>query len=124
MNIEADTLIVMRQIIAFVAVVGGILCFYFSYKLIKLGATGGFKFNAAYNTYSKVFDESDDLEKRQGLNELITKLSENEISYPDFYNEIAEYSGEKKSYRFHRTRIEGSRKFAYRKSEQKTDRTR
>ena len=64
-----------------------------------------FKFNAAYNTYSKVFDESDDLEKRQGLNELITKLSENEISYPDFYNEIAEYSGEKKSYRFHRTRI-------------------
>jgi hypothetical protein len=82
-----------------------------------------FKFNAAYNTYSKVFDESDDPEKRQGLNELIMKLSENEISYPDFYNEIAEtYSGDQKSYRFHRTRIEGSRKFAYRKSQQKTDR--
>lgn len=84
-----------------------------------------FKFNAAYNTYSKVFDESDDIEEKLGLNELISKLSENEISYPDFYNEIAEkYSGEKQNYRFHRTRIEGTRKFAYRKSEQKTDRMR
>ena len=82
-----------------------------------------FKFNVAYDTYSKLFDDLDEEKKKIGLNELITRLFENNISYPDFYNEIAEkYTGEGKSYRFHRTRIEGSRKFEYRRSEQKTDR--
>ena len=72
-------------------------------------------------TVSKVY--LDEENKKLGLNELVTRLFENNISYPDFYNEIAEnYSGEGKSYQYHRTRIEGARKFAYRKSEQKTNR--
>ena len=80
-----------------------------------------FKFIAAYNVYSKKFNESDE-EERQRLNELITRLSEDELSYPSFYEEISKDDSESRRYRFHRSRIEGTRKFAYRRAEQKTDR--
>jgi hypothetical protein len=83
-----------------------------------------FKFTAAYGAYSKKYDQSEEDEARQRLNELILKLDADEISYPDFYEEISksDQDEDERSYRFHRTRIEGSRKFAYRKKEQKSDR--
>jgi hypothetical protein len=80
-----------------------------------------FKFIAAYNVYSKKFNESDE-EERQRLNELITRLSEDELSYPSFYEEISKDDSESRRYRFHRSQIESTRKFAYRRAEQKTDR--
>ena len=82
-----------------------------------------FKFIAAYNVYSNKFNESDDDEERQRLNELITRLSEDELSYPSFYEEMAKDDPEvRRHHRFHRSHIESTRKFAYRRAEQKTDR--
>ena len=78
-----------------------------------------FKFIAAYGAYSQKFDESKEDEEKQRLNDLILKLEAEDISYPDFYEEISK-SGEEdeRRYRFHRSRIMGSRKFAARKAEQ------
>ena len=83
-----------------------------------------FKFSAAYGTYSERFDQSEGDEERQRLNDLIVNLDANEISYPNFYEEVSRPDREegKRRYKFHRTRISGSRKFAARKAEQKSDR--
>lgn len=81
-----------------------------------------FKFIAAYNVYLNKFNESDNDEERQRLNELITRLSEDGLPYPHFYEEIAKDDSESRRYRFHRSQIESTRKFAYRRAEQKTDR--
>ena len=87
----------------------------------KLTFTAGeFKFNIAYNEYSKKIDESDVEEERIKLNEAITKLHDNEIDYPEFYELIKE--GSDSRYRFHRSKIGSSRKFAYRREQQKIDR--
>lgn len=83
-----------------------------------------FKFNAAYGAYSEKFEQTEDNEEKKHLNELIIKLEAGEISYPNFYEEISkpDIEEEEKRYRFHRSRIQGSRKFAARRAEQKTDR--
>jgi hypothetical protein len=84
-----------------------------------------FKFIAAYGAYSEKYEKSDNDEERQRLNALIVNLDANEITYPDFYEEVSKADqGEERDrrYRFHRTRISGSRKFAARKAEQKSDR--
>lgn len=83
-----------------------------------------FKFTAAYGAYSQKYDQSEEDERRKSLNELIIKLDADEISYPEFYEEISrsDQDEDERRYQFHRTRIEGSRKFAYRKKEQKSDR--
>jgi len=84
-----------------------------------------FKFSAAYGAYSERFDNSENkAEERQRLNDLIVKLDANEISYPNFYEEVSRPHREEgeRRYKFHRTRISGSRKFAARKAEQKADR--
>jgi len=85
--------------------------------------TTDFKFNTAYGVYSGKFDEATEDETKLRLNDFITKLESEEISYPQFYEEMqkSEADGERR-YRFHRTRIDGSRKFAYRRAEQKKDR--
>ncbi len=83
-----------------------------------------FKFTTAYGAYSERFEKSEKDEERQRLNDLIVKLDANEISYPNYYEEISrpdQEEGERR-YKFHRTRISGSRKFAARKAEQKSDR--
>jgi len=80
-----------------------------------------FKFNTAYGVYSTKFDEATEDERKTRLNDLITKLEAEEISYPEFYEAMQEDDSERR-YRFHRTRIDGSRKFAYRREEQKKDR--
>ena len=81
-----------------------------------------FKFIAAYGVYSSNYDEASDDEERTRLNDLITKLELEEISYPEFYEAIQSGEDSERRYRFHRTRIDGSRKFAYRREEQKKDR--
>jgi len=75
-----------------------------------------FKFTAAYQEYQKSFDQTESLEEKNKLNELITQLDEQEISYPDFYEAIRDTEN---WYQFHRTNIETTRKFAYRKKQQK-----
>jgi len=78
-----------------------------------------FKFSTAYGKYSNQFDEADE-ERKEVLNTAISQLHMDEISYPKFYEIIdAEIDSSRP---FHRSRIQGSRKFAYRKSERKIDR--
>lgn len=83
-----------------------------------------FKFTAAYGAYTGRFEKSENDEERQRLNDLIVKLEASEVSYPNFYEEISRPDREEgeRRYKFHRTRISGSRKFAARKAEQKSDR--
>jgi hypothetical protein len=78
-----------------------------------------FKFTAAYGKYSDQFDGADD-ERREVLNSAISQLHSEEISYPKFYEIIDEDIDASRP--FHRSRISGSRKFAYRKNERKIDR--
>jgi hypothetical protein len=78
-----------------------------------------FKFMAAYNQYVAKFDNAEE-ERQVELNELITKLHSNEMKYDEFYAAMAGDGDDR--YRFHRSKIESSRKFAYRKNERKVDR--
>ena len=78
-----------------------------------------FKFRAAYGSYEEAFDEAGSDEEKIELNKLVTVLKKGEISYPDFYKNLR---GRDKWYRFHRTRISTTRKYAYRKNQQKNAR--
>lgn len=78
-----------------------------------------FKFMAAYNQYSAKYDSADE-EKQVELNDLITRLRANEIDYDAFYAAMASDEGDR--HRFHRSKINTSRKFAYRANERKVDR--
>jgi hypothetical protein len=84
--------------------------------------TADFKFAAAYETYSKSFDNVDDNEVRLRLNNIISQLFNNEISYPQFYREIDRYREESQGREFRRAQIKGQRKFAYRREQQEKDR--
>jgi len=78
-----------------------------------------FKFMAAYNQYSEKFDSAEN-ERQSELNDLINKLHSKDIDYDTFYAAMATEDGDR--YQFHRTKINTSRKFAYRKNERKVDR--
>ncbi len=78
-----------------------------------------FKFNVAYQAYEKAFDEAGP-EDRETLNDVITKLFSEEITYPEFYDALSDEEGRR--YRYHRSQISTSRKFAYRAAERKADR--
>ena len=78
-----------------------------------------FKFNTAYQEYIKAFDRTDSEEEKNQLNTLITKLYEGEIPYPDYYQAIKDSEN---WYRFHQTKFSTTRKFAYRKNQQKKPR--
>jgi len=90
---------------------------------IKFDQPTVFKFQAAYKAYSELFDESTETDERRILNDSISKLYGNEISYIQFYKKIdqcRDYPG--KGWRFHRTKIKGKRKWAYRRDQQEKNR--
>lgn len=74
-----------------------------------------FKFNAAYKAYQEAFNKAESDEEKMELNDMVKNLSEGEISYPDFYKYLR---GRDQWYRFHRTKINTTRKYAYRKKQQ------
>jgi len=83
-----------------------------------------FKFIAAYQAYTKSFDNTKDDEQRKTLNETISKLYENKISYPQFYGEVNRFiEGAERGGEFRRARIEGQRKRDYQRDERKKDRS-
>ncbi len=82
----------------------------------------GFKFQAAYKAYSELFDELSD-EEKQALNDNIYRLYNNDINYTQFYDKVNEYRGNAVRGRwFHRKRIRGQRKRAYRRDQQEKNR--
>lgn len=85
---------------------------------IEFGETRDFKFNAAYEAYSRSFDKSPGTDEKKRLNEAITRLFNREISYPRFYDEINRYLDKPDGKEFRRARIKGQRKRAYRRDQQ------
>jgi hypothetical protein len=85
-------------------------------KLVFEGSD--FKFDVAYKAYSEAFDGADE-ERRASLNDAITKLHGEEITYPEFYDYVKESD---QGHRFHRSQISTTRKFAYRANERKVER--
>ncbi len=82
-----------------------------------------FKFKIAFEKYSYIFNNLDTEEDKNRLNECISRLFNNEISYPQFYSEINQYTqGPKKTYPYRRTLIKGERKKAYRYKTKKKER--
>ena len=79
-----------------------------------------FKFMAAYGQYADKFEQADNEERKTKLNEAITQLHKDELSYQDFYAAIDDESEDQK--KFYRAKINTTRKFAYRKNERKVDR--
>jgi hypothetical protein len=81
-----------------------------------------FKFTAAYEAYSKVFDGADATVK-SALNEALTKLHDDKMDYNYFYSTINQHiQGAEKGSSFRRARIEGQRKKEYEKDERKRGR--
>lgn len=89
---------------------------------ITFDATNDFKFAAAYEAFSKTFDENNVSERKEQLNDLVTRLSNDEISYPLYYSELNRFREGKDSREFRRVRIQGQRKRAYRRDQQEKER--
>lgn len=81
-----------------------------------------FKFSAAYEAYSKAFEDAPGAEQRQKLNDLVSQLSRDEISYGRFYGEINQFREDSDGRQFRRARIQGQRKRAYRRDQVERDR--
>ena len=71
-----------------------------------------FKFMAAFGVYSRNFDEANEVEEKVRLNQVISRLEKEEISYPEYY-ELVNAKDNTRRYRFHRTRIDSSSKRDY-----------
>ena len=84
-----------------------------------------FKLKAAYRTYSQLFDDIEEMVERRKLNDLMSRLVNEEIGFQQFYGEINRYKENvSQSRRFHRTSIRGQRKRAYRRDQQEKERIR
>lgn len=79
-----------------------------------------FKFMAAFGQYSEKFDQAQNDDEKIELNEAITKLHTEEISYQDYYSTIDKETDDR--HRFHRSKINTSRKYEYRQNQQKQER--
>jgi hypothetical protein len=81
-----------------------------------------FKFTAAWEAYSKVFDTADATVKKE-LNDMVTKLHDGKLDYGLFYSTINQHiQGADRGSSFRRARIEGQRKQEYAKDERKRGR--
>lgn len=76
-----------------------------------------FKFSAAYEAYSRAFDEAPNEVDRQSLNDLVSQLAKDEISYSHFYRDINSFREDTGGRGFRRARIYGQRKRAYRRDQ-------
>ncbi len=76
-----------------------------------------FKFSAAYEAYSRAFDEAPNEEDKQILNDLVSQLAKDEISYSHFYRDINSFRDDTGGRGFRRARIYGQRKRAYRRDQ-------
>ncbi len=72
-----------------------------------------FRFHAAYLAYSKTWDKTASQEVKTKLNEIMLSLSNEEISYSNFYKQLGQYRGHRSKY--YRKRIETQRKRDWRK---------
>ena len=79
-----------------------------------------FRFHAAYLAYSETWDKTTSQETKRELNEIASSLSEEEMSYSDFYKRLDQFRRPgSKHYAYHRKRIETQRKRDWRKKQTK-----
>lgn len=82
-----------------------------------------FKFHAAYLAYSGTWNKITSPDTRTELNNILTSLSKEEMSYSSFYRTLDEYRRRgSKHYEFSRQRIETQRKRDWRKKRNKQER--
>ncbi len=75
-----------------------------------------FRFHVAYLAYSETWDKSTSEETKTELNDIMSLLSNQEISYSSFYKRLDQYRRrDSKHYAFPRKRIETQRKRDWRK---------
>ncbi len=82
-----------------------------------------FKFHAAYMAYSKIWDHATSEQIRAELNEIISSLSKEEMSYSSFYQRLDQF-GQRGSehHAYPRRRIETQRKRDWRKKQTRAQR--
>jgi len=82
-----------------------------------------FKFHVAYLAYSHAWDKTASQETRTKLNEIILSLSNQEVDYSTFYEEMGQYTGNiSKHYAWPRDAIVTQRKRDWRKREERAAR--
>ncbi len=75
-----------------------------------------FRFHAAYLAYSETWDKTISQETKTELNEIMSSLSKEEISYSSFYKELDQFRRpDSKHYAYRRKRIETQRKREWRR---------
>ena len=75
-----------------------------------------FRFHAAYLAYSGTWDKTISQETKTELNEIISSLSKEEITYSSFYKRLDQFRRQgAKHYAYPRKRIETQRKRDWRK---------
>ena len=75
-----------------------------------------FRFHAAYEAYSEIWDKTTSQETKKELNEIMSSLSKEEISYSSFYKRLDQFRRQdSKHYAYPRERIETQRKRDWRK---------
>ncbi len=82
-----------------------------------------FKFHAAYLAYSETWDKSTSKEMKTELNQIISSLSKDEISYSSFYERLGQFGQRGSTYHtYPRERIETQRKRDWRKRQTRAQR--
>ncbi len=82
-----------------------------------------FRFHAAYLAYSETWDKITSQETKTELNDIMSLLSNQEISYSSFYKRLDEYRRQgSPHYAFPRKRIETQRKRDWRKRQSRDTR--
>ena len=92
-------------------------------KKLLVDKPSDFKFHAAYLAYSKTWDKLKEPDTRAELNDILTSLSKEEMSYSSFYRTLDDYRRRgSKHYEFSRDRIETQRKRDWRKKQTRSQR--
>ncbi len=91
---------------------------------LEIDRPADFKFHLAYGVYSRAWDENPSDTARLKLNELISKLANDENEYSSFYAQIQEYRRDQPSFRSGRTRIETQRKRDWQRADTRDGRNR
>ncbi|MEM2094822.1 MAG: hypothetical protein QXI32_05945 [Candidatus Bathyarchaeia archaeon] len=85
------------------------------------GRPQDFRYHAAYLAYSKAWDENSSDEVKAKLNELLSSLKDDDVSYELFYKGLDQFRGERPEFQS-RIRIKVQKKKEWRKSEEKSAR--
>ncbi len=80
-----------------------------------------FRYHAAYLAYSKAWDDNSSDEAKVKLNELLSSLKGDDVSYESFYAGLGQFRSERTEFQS-RTRIKVQRKKEWRRSEERSAR--